>query len=707
MYTIYYMNSQRLQKLIVILFHLLFMTVPFFFTWVNEELFEFPKMLLTYGFTVLIVGLWVSRMILEKKIIVRQTVFDWPILFFVVSQTLSTIFSIHPPTSVMGYYTRFHGGLLSTLTYTLLFYALVSNFSKPALRKLWLSIFIAALGVTLYALPEHFGRSPSCLIIAQNFDVSCWIQDVKSRVFATFGQPNWLAAYTITLIPLGILSFAQSKKRWQQGLFGLTTLTLFLTLLFTQSRSGLMGFGVSMILVGVGLAWLKYQNRNKSTPLLYKSLSLIGVLAVALLLTGSSFTPAISQLLQPPPLASPAPQPTAQPVNRLEVGGTDSGEIRKIVWQGAVEVWKRYPLLGSGVETFAYSYYQDRPAAHNLVSEWDFLYNKAHNELLNFLATTGMVGLLSYLLLLGWLGIVSLHYIIGRQRTTNLSDQLMMLGLLSGVVALSVSNFFGFSTVVVSLLLLTSLGSIAVMVTPKKIEPATTKHITPSTTQFIQLSILSIVAIVSLSQVIKIWRADKAYAAGKDYIEAGYAEHGLERLQTTIKLRPREALYHNQLADAYSKVAVALNQQNQSTASAEFKQAALAESALTLQLNPRHLNFHKARARILINLSSIDPTLLIQAKEALLVGLKLAPTDAKLMYNLGLVEISIDQVEAGIETLRKTIAMKPNYEAARVALGKQYEQQQQHQLALEQYQYVYDHITQTNQEVNQKLTELK
>ena len=38
---------------------------------------------------------------------------------------------------------------------------------------------------------------------------------------------------------------------------------------------------------------------------------------------------------------------------------------------------------------------------HNLTSEWDFLYNKAHNEYLNYLATTGLFGLGSYLLFIG------------------------------------------------------------------------------------------------------------------------------------------------------------------------------------------------------------------------------------------------------------------------------------------------------------------
>ena len=700
------MNSKRLQKFIIVLFHLLFMTVPFFFTWVNEELFEFPKMLLTYGFTTLIVGLWASRMVLEKKIIIHQTVFDWPILFFVVSQTLSTIFSIHPPTSIMGYYTRFHGGLLSTLTYVLLFYALVSNFSKKELQKLWLTIFIAALGVTLYAIPEHFGHSPSCLLITKNFDVACWVQDVKTRVFATFGQPNWLAAYAITLIPLGISFFAQNQKKWQQILFGLTTLTLFLTLLFTQSRSGLMGFGASMIVLGLGLIWLKYKNKKNKT-LLIKSLGLISALAVTLALIGSSFTPSILKIFHPNKSSAIPTPTTTQPVNRLEIGGTDSGEIRKIVWQGAINVWKRYPLLGSGVETFAYSYYQDRPMAHNLVSEWDFLYNKAHNELLNFLATTGIVGLLSYLLLLACFGIISLQAIFHPQKKMDLDDQTMLLALLSGVIALSISNFFGFSTVVVSILLFTSLGSTAIIVSPKKIEPATTKQAVLSIIQLIQLVVLSIVTIVLISKIVKIWRADKIYATGKSYIEANYAAQGLEQLQTAVELRPKEALYHNQLADAYSKVTVALDQQSQSTASAQFKQAALNESSLALKLNPRHLNFHKSRTRILITLSAIDSTLVTSAKEALLIAIKLAPTDAKLMYNLGLIEIGLNQTKTGIKTLEKTVEMRPNYETARMVLGKQYEAQQQNQLAKEQYQYIYDHITQNNQKINQKLIELK
>ena len=38
----------------------------------------------------------------------------------------------------------------------------------------------------------------------------------------------------------------------------------------------------------------------------------------------------------------------------IDIGITESGVIRNIVWQGAVDIFRHYPLIGSGVETFAF-----------------------------------------------------------------------------------------------------------------------------------------------------------------------------------------------------------------------------------------------------------------------------------------------------------------------------------------------------------------
>src|SRR5579859_1103938 len=277
-------NNDRWQTAIIIVFHLIFLTIPLFFTWVNEELFEFNKIILLYMYTIVVVSLWAGRMISRQRIFVRRTPFDLPLALFLVSQVLSTIFSMHPRTSFFGYYTRFNGGLLSTLSYIALFYAFVSNVERPHLKKIFVTLFGSALLVALMGIAEHFGHSVSCLLINtargaketplsgawfQNvFNDQCWIQDVQNRVFATFGQPNWLAAYAITLLPLGmVLSWENWQKNWRKNIpnifFAVTVLLLFMTVIFTKSRSGILGLVVGCGVFGLGFCWLHRQRYKK------------------------------------------------------------------------------------------------------------------------------------------------------------------------------------------------------------------------------------------------------------------------------------------------------------------------------------------------------------------------------------------------------------------------------------------------------------
>src|SRR3989344_257236 len=128
----------KLQKVIFILFCLLFFLVPLVLWPYTSEVFEFNKMVLTYVFTILIVSAWLTRIVLVKKIIFRRTILDIPLLVFFGSQVITTLLSIDPQTSFLGYYSRFNGGLLSTLCYSLLYWAFVSNLDhKSALRTLY------------------------------------------------------------------------------------------------------------------------------------------------------------------------------------------------------------------------------------------------------------------------------------------------------------------------------------------------------------------------------------------------------------------------------------------------------------------------------------------------------------------------------------------------------------------------------------------
>ena len=127
----------------------------------------------------------------------------------------------------------------------------------------------------------------------------------------------------------------------------------------------------------------------------------------------------------PPPLPTPAAKSPEQPKVRPnaitgEVGGSSSGKIRLFVWEGAIAAWKQHVFFGTGVETFAFAYYKYKPIGHNLTSEWDYLYNKAHNEYLNYLTTTGAFGLGSYFLVIS----IFLFLVLKQLKTTDQKSKL-------------------------------------------------------------------------------------------------------------------------------------------------------------------------------------------------------------------------------------------------------------------------------------------
>lgn len=406
------------------LFYTLFFILPLIFYPRTSEVFEFNKIATVYIFTILIVASWIIKMIKEERYIFKRSALDLPFLFFLFSQTLSTIFSIDSRTSIFGYYSRFNGGLLSIICYMLLYWAFISNFNRQSTLKLIKVTLISATIVAVYGILEHFGHSFSCVIVRGNFNVSCWVQDVQSRVFATLGQPNWLAAYLVSLVPLTWYS-ALNKGQRKNGdnknnsiIWITISLLFFACILFTKSRSGLLGLATCYIVF-----WSFYFKKHFK---LFLVISFSFFIALAFL--GSRVTPSISELMQVKTVQNNVSTDNGE-------GGTESGAIRLIVWKGAIDVFKHNPILGTGVETFGYSYWQFRPVEHNSNSEWDFLYNKAHNEYLNILANTGIIGFISYAFLVG----------------ASIFTLKKHPALLAGYLSILVTNFYGFSVVIISI----------------------------------------------------------------------------------------------------------------------------------------------------------------------------------------------------------------------------------------------------------------
>ncbi len=648
-----------LDKIIQYSFYLLFFLTPLFWTPVNYELFEFNKMLLVYFLTIVIVLTWILKMINQKTLILNRTPLDIPLLLFLGANILSTIFSIDTHTSIWGYYSRSNGGLLSIVSYLLLYWAFVSNMDAPKVLNTLKFGLVSGLIISLWGIAEHFGVSPSCVILRGEFNASCWIQDVQSRVFATLGQPNWLAAYLAMLIFPSLYFFLTAKNRILQTTYYLLLVTSYLAFTFTYSRGPILGLITGMIVFLI----LSFPRRSSTVGMTKRVLIVLATFFLINLLFGSALTNfrLVSKFAPPPRPAISLPTP-ASTVTQLEQGGTESGQIRLIVWKGALEIFKHFPIFGSGVETFAISYFQFRPQAHNLVSEWDFLYNKAHNEFLNYLANTGLVGLGTYLII-----IITFIIIILKRKGT---DHLLLLSLLASYLSYHVTNFFGFSVVATALLfyLFPALAFVATEST-KALKLSTVNWIyrRPLYTKLAK-GVVIFLTLYLLYFIIKLWYADNLFAKGMKESETGNVGSSYNFLLSASILNSNEPFYRSELSFAAASAALSLSP-GEATLSTKLKDQATQESEKVLKSSPKNVSFWRTAIRTYFQLSALDESFFPKTMAALDQTIKLAPTDAKLYYNKAILLGQKNDNEDAKEALKKAIELKPNYRESYLALG--------------------------------------
>ncbi len=724
------------SKILTGAFFLTFAVTPIVWSPLNYELFEYNKMMLVYLLTVVIVSTWIVKMAKEKRLILKRTPLDIPLLLFLAANFLSTVFSIDKHVSIWGYYSRSNGGLLSIICYILLYYALVSNYDSQGIKKFFKAIFIGGVVASLWAIPEHFGVSPSCLLLTGQPTASCWVQDVQARVFSTLGQPNWLAAYLAMLI-FPALYFLQTAKTLVQRVSWIVLLTIYyLAFTFTYSRGGTFGL-IAGLLVYLGLQFAprlikkdyfsliarggseEGSRRRARNPELGEGedgrretkltgpgalLVVLGIFIVINLVFGSALTTRAIDLKS-------KSQTTATNVTQLESGGTESGAIRLIVWRGALEIFKHYPVFGSGVETFAYSYYQYRPQEHNLVSEWDFLYNKAHNEYLNYLATTGALGLISYLLVIGVFIAWSIKYYVSsiKQKTPNTQYLLLTTAILASYSSFLIQNMFGFSVVVIALLFYTlpafvfadgkEINSIP------KLEFLARIFNKRSAYSKTLRTLTVILAVFLVYKLFNFWIADTYFARGTTETLDGNPGQGYNLLTDAVALNKNEPLYRSELGYSAASAAVAL-QDIDATLSAQITKVAEEENTLALASSPNNISLWRTAIRTFFQLSSIDPKYTQKTLDAFEKAITLAPTDPKLYQSKAQVFKAMDKQDEAIEAYKKAIELKPNYREAYLELGEVYQDKKEVEKALENYNIVLK-LVPNDKEALEKISELE
>jgi len=524
---------------------------------------------------------------------------NFPILAFLLISIVATLRSPNFYLSFVGAHKFYFWGLSAIIGYVIIYFIVLGNLRMNYIEKSIDVMLIATALVAIYGILQYFG-----------LDFVNWAQSPEERIFSTFGNPNFLGAYLIMVIPLALsrlIAIGSSQSSIQQrgykvaALYGanwsgtlqsavrwmlvLLCAMLFTCLLWTLSRGAWVGFLASLLVFGI-LVGKKGLHQNR------RWLSLVLI----------SFAFITTIFILPKRVRNVSGQPTAE-ANRTDYRkGSVVGErvasileLKEIgiagricAWEDTLKMVKEHPFLGMGLDTFGLTFQKYKSTKFVRIVGKNIIADYPHNEFLQVAATMGLIGLVVYL----WLWITFLttgiRLIRQTQRFTVQENKFglkhpveelastvpfIVPGILASVVALLIQNQLGFSTLTTStlfwFLMGITMGLRNRMLNPdyKSITGEAKMHMgntnKPVTVewkfQLMRWIVYPVILVISVLLIITFLRpylADVHFKRGLVYSKYRIWNKTILEYQRSLSLNPRGEKYRTSLGNAYKERAL-------------------------------------------------------------------------------------------------------------------------------------------------------
>ncbi len=311
----------------------------------------------------MITGLWLVLMVIDKDARPKSSPVLWSVLSLALIATLAAWFGINPSRSIWSNFERMEG-LIGLWHVFALFLVTSSTIVKRQWWRLLVrgSLVISA-GVSLYALVQLFGW----LTINQG----------GVRVDATFGNTTYLAVYLLFNIFLILVCLTRVWQiAWQRYVLGALLALQLIIIYNTATRGAILGLIGGLILTGILIA-CQYSGQPRKW--------IIGSMVILVLLVGGFVLVRDTELVKNSPVLS----------RFASISVTDTTtQSRLLIWKMSLNGFAERPLLGWGQENYAvvFNKYFDPKLWRQ--EAW---FDRAHNVLLDWLVSTGILGLVSYL----------------------------------------------------------------------------------------------------------------------------------------------------------------------------------------------------------------------------------------------------------------------------------------------------------------------
>lgn len=354
------------EKVSKISIYLLVFLLPIFFLPWTANVLDFNKQALLIVLVFASIFAWILKILISGKARFNFSLVHIPIVVLFLIYTVSTIFSLWRYGSFWGWPQISSESLLSLIGLVLLYFLVINIFERKEIFYLVVTLCLSGFLAILYGGLQLFGK----FLIPIDF--------TKAVSFNTIGGVNSLSVFTAVLLPLIIILITISTERYlTKGYLRIffivvAALSAILLLLINfQNAWWLVIAGSALIIVFGTQKRDIFDNRWLVLPMFF--------LALALLFSFFRF------------------QIPGTPDRPIEVFLTQRTSFN-IAW----EALKDNPVIGSGPGTFIYNFSKYKALAFNQGSLWNIRFDWAGSKLLTLAATVGILGVLSFLTLIGF-----------------------------------------------------------------------------------------------------------------------------------------------------------------------------------------------------------------------------------------------------------------------------------------------------------------
>lgn len=600
--------------------------------------FEFSKFVAFYFFGIVLlffVGIHTLREKAREKISKDITL---PLFFFVAIYLVSSVFSITPLVSIIGYFGGFTGGLIY------IFFSLVFFYSAFVLRqkkKLILQmIFLSGFLVAIYGLWQYLNEF-------------WYTHNLIFRVYSTIGQPNRLAFFLLALLPIDFFLFWQEEKKLFKIIYAFGLLISLLVFFLTFSRSAYVVLLILFGLISYYICHCEPREVGRGNLIKFKITSLsrlAGLLAMTVILLFLLFGFLFAKTIP----------------STISNFSQSSLSLRLAEWQGSWAAIIDRPvgrqLIGFGPETVYFTFFKHRPLIYNQSKEEQGAGpGQVRNYYLHLLSGIGILGLLGYLYLLKQ---------ILERAWQNGKDNPLAKSIFFSLLGILLYSFFYYQTDVV----LPVFWILAGLVVSNKTVGNHFNDIYHYSSRVI--SLLTILAVPVLFY--GLYRAVLAhYYASQNPSEFNFIK--------ATQLNPLFDVYKRNLSKLYLNKMMSLKDKDKKTAEEKFflaqnaAEKALQTSPLDIR-NVRQLLLVKYLAGVNINKKYHQGNIELAQKLT-----SFSPTDPLSWDFLGLVYLDLGKLEEAKTAFGKEKTLNPNQPGVYLHLGEVLKQQGKIQEAIELY----------------------